>query len=260
MRVDDSQRHILLVSWTGLLDRMSARVTDEQDAVADIRQLRGLADFAEEGRFRPIEDSDEELRPDSRYIRHLEQIIDDATECGIEEGWGSKKGLNRARRLYGYGRFLKLCSSKLSSGLISRPVHTAAYLDRLPDDETGGDSCCGSIPVERIDQPVVPIPRSRTERTQDAVRSSTQRSSERALMTASGTMLLISWTACRTDCQHGQEMCLYADADMRQLRGLAVLRLRMTDFVPYGTLMRNLARITAHGCDAGHRRRNRSGD
>ena len=137
MRVYDSQRHILLVSWTGLLDRMSARVTDEQDAVADIRQLRGLADFAEEGRFRPIEDSDEEFRPDSRYIRHLERIIDDATECGIEEGWGSKKGLNRARRLYGYGRFLKLGGREVwfgvHTGRWERGGETPLWLDRGVD-------------------------------------------------------------------------------------------------------------------------------
>ena len=61
--VDGSQRHLLLVSWTGLLDRMSARTRDEQDAEADIRQLRGLADFAEEGRYRPLRDTGEEFGP-----------------------------------------------------------------------------------------------------------------------------------------------------------------------------------------------------
>ena len=137
MRVDDSQRHILLVSWTGLLDRMSARVTDEQDAVADIRQLRGLADFAEEGRFRPIRDNREEFGPDSRHMRDMKRVIDAATERGIAEGWASRKGLNRTPRSYGYGRYLKLGGLEVwfgvHTGRWERDGETPLWLDR------GGD-------------------------------------------------------------------------------------------------------------------------
>ncbi len=107
VRVDGSQRHLLLVSWTGLLDRMTARTRDEQDAEADIRQLRGLADFAEEGRFRPIR-AREEFGPDSRHMRDMKRIIDTATERGVADGWASRKGLNRTPRSYGYGRYLRL--------------------------------------------------------------------------------------------------------------------------------------------------------
>ncbi len=106
--VDGTQRHLLLVSWSGLLDRMSARTRDEQDAEADIRQLRGLADFAEEGRFRPIRNPCEEFGPDSRHMRDMKRMIDAATEWGIKDGWASRKGLNRTPRSYGYGRYLKL--------------------------------------------------------------------------------------------------------------------------------------------------------
>ncbi len=106
--VDGTQRHLLLVSWSGLLDRMSARTRDEQDAEADIRQLRGLADFAEEGRFRPIRNPHEEFGPDSRHMRDMKRMIDAATERGIKDGWASRKGLNRTPRSYGYGRYLKL--------------------------------------------------------------------------------------------------------------------------------------------------------
>lgn len=63
MRADGSQRNMLLVSWTGLLDRMAARTRDEQDAGGDIRQLRGLADFAEEGRFGLIRDTRDDCGP-----------------------------------------------------------------------------------------------------------------------------------------------------------------------------------------------------
>lgn len=106
--VDNSQRHLLLVSWTGLLDRMSARTRDEEDAEADIRQLRGLADVAEEDRFRPIRDTREDFGPDSRHMRDMKRIIDAATERGVQDGWASRKGLNRTPRRHGYGRYLKL--------------------------------------------------------------------------------------------------------------------------------------------------------
>ena len=129
MRVDDSQRYMLLISWTALLDRMSARTRDEQDADADIRQLRGLADFAEEERFRPIRDAHEEFGPDSR----LKWVIDAATEQGIEEGWASKKGLNRTPRPHGYGRFLSLGGREVwfgvHTGLWERDGDTPLWLD-----------------------------------------------------------------------------------------------------------------------------------
>ena len=90
--VDSSQRHLLLVSWTGLLDRMSARTRDEQDAEADIRQLRGLADFAEEGRFRPPNTRDD-IGPDSRHMRDMKRIIDAANRTGNCGRMGVSKGL-----------------------------------------------------------------------------------------------------------------------------------------------------------------------
>ncbi len=105
--VDDTQRHLLLVSWTGLLDRMAARTRGEPEAEADILQLRGLADSADEGRFLPIHRKD--ISPDSsRHMRDLKRLIDAATERGIAHGWASRKGLNRTPRPYGYGRYLML--------------------------------------------------------------------------------------------------------------------------------------------------------
>lgn len=103
VRVDGSQRHLLLVNWTGLRERMSARTRDEEDADADIRQLRGLADFAEEGQFRPIRDT-----PEAPHMRDMQRTIDAATERGITDGWASRMGSNRTPRSYGYGRYLKL--------------------------------------------------------------------------------------------------------------------------------------------------------
>ena len=113
---------MLLVSWTGLLDKMSARTRDEPDAEADIRQLRGLANFAEEGRFRPMRDGGEDFGPDSRHMRDMKRLIDAATEQGIAEGWASRRGLNRTPRAYGYGRYLRLADRVVWFG-----VHTERW-------------------------------------------------------------------------------------------------------------------------------------
>lgn len=108
MNVDGTQRHLLVVSWTGLLDRISARTRGERDIDTDILQLRGLAEFADKGRPQPIPDSGEEFGPDSRRMRDLKRTIDAATERGHADGWASRKGLNRTPKSHGYGRYLRL--------------------------------------------------------------------------------------------------------------------------------------------------------
>lgn len=131
--VDGSQRHLMLVSWTGLLDRMSARTREEQDAETEIQQLRGLADFAEDARFQPIREPREELGPDSRHMRDLKRIIDAATERGITAGWASRKGLNRTPRPHGYGRYVRLGGSVvwfgIHTGRWERDGQTPLWLD-----------------------------------------------------------------------------------------------------------------------------------
>ncbi len=110
MRVNETERHLLLVSWTGLLDRLSARAreAEEQGIEADIQQLRGLAEFADEGKVQPTPESGEEIGPDSRRMRDLKRLIDAAAERGVSDGWISKRGLNRTPRSYGYGRYLRV--------------------------------------------------------------------------------------------------------------------------------------------------------
>ena len=108
VRVDGTERHMLVASWTGLLDRMAACTRDDADAQADIRQLRSLAAFAEEDHFRPIPAGSADLGPDSRHMRDLARLVDTATERAVSEGWASRKGLNVTRRSYGYGRYIRL--------------------------------------------------------------------------------------------------------------------------------------------------------
>ena len=126
LNLDGTQKHLMLVSWTGLLDRISARASDaeEPEIETDIRQLRGLAESAEKKGFKPIRESGEDFGPDSRRMRDLRLLIDSATDRGVAAEWASKKGLNRARRSYGYGRYIRLAGTDVWFGV---------NVDRLKD-------------------------------------------------------------------------------------------------------------------------------
>ena len=110
-RIDNSQKHMMIVSWTGLLDAMAARVSDTGEATSiesAIRQLRTLTKHADSSAFKPIQKGQELGADSERRERDYRRVIDDATEQGISEGWLSKKGLNRTPRPYGYGRYIRL--------------------------------------------------------------------------------------------------------------------------------------------------------
>ena len=113
INLDGTQQHLMLVSWTGLLDRISARASDaeEPEIEGDIRQLRGLAESADKKGFKPIRESGEDFGPDSRRMRDLKLLIDSATDRGVAAEWASKKGLNRTPRPYGYGRYIRLAGT-----------------------------------------------------------------------------------------------------------------------------------------------------
>lgn len=113
--VDDGQRHLMVTGWTGLLDCMATRARDagEHDVEADVRQLRGLADYAHALPGDPGGASGP--GPEASAIeRHLRRIIDAATDHGVGAGWLDRKGLNRTRRWYGYGRFVRFSRSGAS--------------------------------------------------------------------------------------------------------------------------------------------------
>ena len=109
-RVGDTQKHVMIVSWGGLLDSMAARSRDyaEVGVETEIRQLRSLAKYADAGAFKPIR-RDEEFGADSEMrLRQYKRLVDAATERGIEQEWASRKGLKAVARGYGYGRFVSL--------------------------------------------------------------------------------------------------------------------------------------------------------
>ena len=110
LNVRDSERHLMIASWGGLLDSMAARVTDydESGVGTEIRQLRSLAKYADEGAVKPIRRG-EEFGTDSEVrLRQYKRLIDAATERGIEQEWASRKGLRATPRVYGYGRYIRL--------------------------------------------------------------------------------------------------------------------------------------------------------
>ena len=110
VRVGGTQRHLMMVSWGGLLDSLAARTRDyeESGVETEIRQLRSLAKYADAGALKPIRRG-EEFGVDSEVRkRQYRRLIDAATERGIQQEWASRKGLRATPRGYGYGRYIRL--------------------------------------------------------------------------------------------------------------------------------------------------------
>ena len=110
IQIGGTQKHLMIVSWGGLLDSMAARIRDygEVGVETEIRQLRSLAKYADEGAFSPITQGEEFGEDSEVRKRQYQRLVDAATERGIGQGWASRKGLNVTRREHGYGRYLKL--------------------------------------------------------------------------------------------------------------------------------------------------------
>lgn len=109
--IEGTQRHLMLVSWTGLLDSMAARSGDADDPAGigvEIRQLRSLAQYADNGAFKPIVRGEEFGADSERREREYKRLINQATERGVAEGWASRKGLRATPRPYGFGRYVQL--------------------------------------------------------------------------------------------------------------------------------------------------------
>lgn len=106
-----SQRRLMLASWRALLDRMAASAGDanETNAVADTRQLRGLAERMDADAFLPLRSA--ELGPEiPRRMRNLRNLVDDAAHRAFDQGWANAQGQGLAvtSQVYGYGRYISL--------------------------------------------------------------------------------------------------------------------------------------------------------
>ena len=110
LRVGDTQRYLMMVSWGGLLDSMAARSGDEGQTtvVNEIRQLRTLAKYADQGALKPIVEGEGFGMESEDRQRLFKRLVDAATERGIQQEWASRKGLRATPRGYGYGRYIWL--------------------------------------------------------------------------------------------------------------------------------------------------------
>ena len=110
VRVGDTQRYLMMVSWGGLLDSMAARSRDydESGVETEIRQLRSLAKYADSGALKPIRRGEEFGEDSEAHKRLYRRLIDAATERGIEQGWADRRRLRATPRDYGFGRYIRL--------------------------------------------------------------------------------------------------------------------------------------------------------
>ena len=110
-RVAGSDKRLMLVSWTLLLDHLAAAVPSDSVVASDIQQLRGLCRREDDEAFQPI--NAEELGPSlARRVRWFNNLIDDVVDVrGVQDGWMSVEGLKASSRRNGYGRHFRFRSA-----------------------------------------------------------------------------------------------------------------------------------------------------
>lgn len=119
VRVGNTQQHLMIVSWGSLLDSMAARSRDydERGVETEIRQLRSLAKYADNGALKPITNGADFANDSEKLLRTYKRLIDAATERGIRQEWADRKGLRATPRSYGYGRYIRLRGSLVWFGV-----------------------------------------------------------------------------------------------------------------------------------------------
>ena len=153
-KVVGSDKGLMLVSWTHLLNRMAAAVANDASVKSDIQQLLGLARREDEEAFRPVHPK--ELGLDlPRRIRGLNRLIDDAVDA---HDWMDTTKFRATPQREGYGRYFSfpsvtgyffLCvdyslwAARAETPLWLRisndvPVSTEKIRDRLPSSPDSG--------------------------------------------------------------------------------------------------------------------------
>ncbi len=112
----DSQLHLMIVSWVGLLDLMAAKAGDSA-MLEDVRQLRGLVQRQDEEGFLPIHPAD--LGADrARRMVWYNQIIDDVVLArGVPAKWMNTKGVSSGGGKDGYTRYFRFSGMGPAFGL-----------------------------------------------------------------------------------------------------------------------------------------------
>ncbi len=112
----DSQLHLMIVSWIGLLDRIAAHAGGAA-VLEDVRQLRGLVQRQDEEGFLPIHPDD--LGTDrARRMVWYNQLVDDTVLArGVQEEWMNVKGVAAGGGKNGYSRFFRFSGVDPAFGL-----------------------------------------------------------------------------------------------------------------------------------------------
>ena len=152
VRVGDSQRHLMLVSWTGLLDSMAARAGAGRTGVEnEILQLRNLARHVIDEAYKPLR-QDEKFGEDSdRRMQDFQRFVNDATEEGIKQGWASRKGLAATPREYGFGRYVRLSGTAVVwFGINKERFEDTADTPLWVELQTGGGDLKPGVDLEMV--------------------------------------------------------------------------------------------------------------
>ncbi len=112
----DSQLHLMIVSWIGLLDLVAAKAGDAA-VLEDVRQLRGLVQRQDEEGFLPIHPAD--LGADqARRMVWYNQIVDDVVLArGVANDWMNTKGVSSGGGKDGYTRYFRFSGIDPAFGL-----------------------------------------------------------------------------------------------------------------------------------------------
>lgn len=92
--IDGTSKHLLITDWTTLLSGMESRLHNSESGLAELRQLSGLARFAEAN--------------EPRSLRAGEDLVKQVAAIGRQSGWISEKGLRPTTKSCGYGRYVQL--------------------------------------------------------------------------------------------------------------------------------------------------------
>ena len=92
--IEGTGKHLLITDWTKLLDNMEERLRDSTFGLAELRQLRGLVQFAESG--------------EGNASLPGKDLVNRVTEIGKTSGWLDTRGLRATPGSYGYGRYANL--------------------------------------------------------------------------------------------------------------------------------------------------------
>lgn len=104
--IADSDKGLMLVSWSQLLRHLSDSASGDSQAASDIQQLRGLAERQDDEAFQPIHSA--ELAPAlPRRMRGINRLIDQVIRQGRQEIGITTANLRAAPQRNGYGRYFR---------------------------------------------------------------------------------------------------------------------------------------------------------